>query len=251
MMGDTDRGYLLELMVTKLLYAKADEGWQIVGMSATIPNTIDLQRWLSTPTRTHSVYTSCCVADVLVPTDAAMYVTDFRPVPLQEFIKIENKVYDTNFDLVRSLPPPTPDDADQVGALCSEVIASGHSALVFCPTRKGCEKSCEQMSRLLRRKVRAFRLAALVSCRLKKQVHLTCQEHIISDELRKKRALVLAQLAKTPAGMDPTLEASVPDGVAYHHAGMFPFPNQLLTLLAMTADTHRVITQGSLSRSER
>ncbi len=63
-MGDTDRGYLLELMVTKLLYAKADEGWQIVGMSATIPNTIDLQRWLSTPTRTHSVYTSCCVADV-------------------------------------------------------------------------------------------------------------------------------------------------------------------------------------------
>ncbi len=117
MMGDTDRGYLLELMVTKLLYAKADEGWQIVGMSATIPNTIDLQRWLSTPTRTHSVYTSCCVADVLVPTDAAMYVTDFRPVPLQEFIKIENKVYDTNFDLVRSLPPPTPDDADQVGAL--------------------------------------------------------------------------------------------------------------------------------------
>ena len=49
MMGDTDRGYLLELMVTKLLYAKADEGWQIVGMSATIPNTIDLQRWLGMP----------------------------------------------------------------------------------------------------------------------------------------------------------------------------------------------------------
>jgi DNA polymerase theta len=159
MMGDTDRGYLLELMVTKLLYAKADEGWQIVGMSATIPNTIDLQRWLSTPTRTHSVLlrawlTCLCL---LVPTDAAMYVTDFRPVPLQEFIKIENKVYDTNFDLVRSLPPPTPDDADQVGALCSEVIASGHSALVFCPTRKGCEKSCEQMARLLRRKVSAPR----------------------------------------------------------------------------------------------
>ena len=84
-----------------------------------------------------------------------------------------------------------------------------------------------------------------------KQVRLTHQEHVISDELRKKRALVLAQLAKTPAGMDPTLEASVPDGVAYHHAGMFPFPNQLLTLLAMTADTHRVITQGSRSRSER
>ena len=97
-----------------------------------------------------------------------MYVTDFRPVPLQEFIKIENKVYDTNFDLVRSLPPPTPDDADQVGVLCSEVIASGHSALVFCPTRKGCEKSCEQMARLLRRKVPATSRPRFshLSCRL-------------------------------------------------------------------------------------
>ncbi len=45
MMGDSDRGYLLELMVTKLLYAKSN-GWQIVGLSATIPNADSLRQWL-------------------------------------------------------------------------------------------------------------------------------------------------------------------------------------------------------------
>lgn len=112
-MGDTDRGYLLELMVTKLLYATANEGWQIVGMSATIPNTVDLQQWLGTRLEIISQIERRSTVSFIVP-DAAMYVTDYRPVPLQEFIKIENKVYDTNFNVVRTLPRPTAEDCDHV-----------------------------------------------------------------------------------------------------------------------------------------
>ena len=71
-MGDQDRGYLLELMLTKLRYATAavDEnhgrGIQVVGMSATLSNAQDLAQWLS----------------------AQLYQTSFRPVELRKYVKV-------------------------------------------------------------------------------------------------------------------------------------------------------------------
>jgi len=70
--GDQDRGYLLELMLTKLRYSTAavDEnhgtGIQIVGMSATLSNAQDLAQWLR----------------------AQLYQTTFRPVELHKFVKV-------------------------------------------------------------------------------------------------------------------------------------------------------------------
>lgn len=77
MVGDDDRGYLLELLLTKLRYASRAEaeqpsfdascqGLQIVGMSATLPNVRDVSQWLG----------------------AALYETTFRPVPLTQLLKV-------------------------------------------------------------------------------------------------------------------------------------------------------------------
>ena len=56
---------------------------QIIGMSATLPNLSLLAGWLN----------------------ADLYLTEFRPVPLAEHIKIGNKVYDNSFNLVREIRP--------------------------------------------------------------------------------------------------------------------------------------------------
>ena len=60
--GDRDRGYLLELLLTKIRYAvgceeiisdSSETQWssvlQIVGMSATMPNVSEVAKWLQVP----------------------------------------------------------------------------------------------------------------------------------------------------------------------------------------------------------
>lgn len=55
-------------------YRRSTISIQIVGMSATLPNLEMLSKWL----------------------DASLYQTDFRPVPLKEYLKIGKNVYNAN-----------------------------------------------------------------------------------------------------------------------------------------------------------
>lgn len=57
-----------------------------------------------------------------------MYKTDFRPVPLEEFIKVGNTIYDKNLDIVRTIPKAVDlggKDPDHVVELCNEVGTLG------------------------------------------------------------------------------------------------------------------------------
>ncbi|QQP31372.1 DNA polymerase theta, partial [Caligus rogercresseyi] len=120
LLGDPSRGYLLELMLTKTRYI-AGEKIQIVGMSATLPNLDLIADWL----------------------DADLYVTDYRPIPLEEMIKVDNVLYSREFHVIRSLEPLLRQDGDCLIQLCLETVAHGQAVLVFCPTKSWCEKVAE------------------------------------------------------------------------------------------------------------
>lgn len=60
----------------------------------------------------------------LIWLQASLYQTDFRPVPLEEYIKVGNTIYDKKMDVVRTIAK-TADlsgkDPDHIVELCNEV----------------------------------------------------------------------------------------------------------------------------------
>ncbi|XP_051240600.1 DNA polymerase theta [Dicentrarchus labrax] len=194
MVGDSGRGYLLELLLTKIRYiaqkqnttGSLSEGVQIIGMSATLPNLSLLAKWLG----------------------AELYQTDYRPVPLQEHLKVGCSIYDKSLSVVRQFTPALSikGDDDHIVSLCYETVREGRSVLLFCPSKNWCEKLADSIAR----EFYNLRHAGHQDEAEPQPVSLD-QEGLVD---------VVAQLRRTPAGLDPILHRTVPWGVAFHHAGL-------------------------------
>uniref|UniRef100_A0A3Q2DDF4 DNA polymerase theta n=1 Tax=Cyprinodon variegatus TaxID=28743 RepID=A0A3Q2DDF4_CYPVA len=191
MVGDSGRGYLLELLLTKIRYIGQKQntsgsvslsgGVQIIGMSATLPNLSLLAGWLG----------------------ADLYQTEFRPVPLQEHLKVGCNIYDRSLSVVRQFVPALDikGDDDHIVSLCYETVSEGHSVLLFCPSKNWCEKLADTIAR------------AFYNLR-----HTAGPQPVCLDP--EGLVDVIAQLRRTPAGLDPILQRTVPWAVAFHHAGL-------------------------------
>lgn len=188
LLGDISRGYLLELLLTKLKYISLhdpDIKIQIIGMSATLPNLSTLAKWL----------------------DAELYTTTFRPIPLEELAHVSGEIYNTKFELIRKIEPlqDVGADTDNILQLCLETVKTSCSVLIFCPTKNWCESLAQQISV-------AF---------LKLGKSKTDLGNMLRDELKPNMIIeVMEQLKYCPAGLDDVLKKTVSFGVAYHHAGL-------------------------------
>lgn len=190
MIGDSHRGYLIELLLTKLLHASKklknnvkDEGilpassragLQLVGMSATLPNLDVIAKWLN----------------------AVLYCTSYRPVPLNEMVKIGNKLYDNELKEITELSfkDNFENEDDHILAMCNETLSNEQSVLIFCPTKNWCEKLSLNLAKL----------------RLKGP-NQSCGTGLSG---------ICEQLKRTQVGIDSILAQTVPVGVAFHHAGL-------------------------------
>ena len=208
MIGDHHRGYLLELLLTKLLFVcrkysnkqsshdatnvgpnaanteclTQSTSVQLIGMSATLPNLGTLASWL----------------------EAELYHTDFRPVPLKEMVKVGPTIYTTDFKKLKDVDQSesVPGDEDDILLLCRERIMHGHSVLIFCPTKVWCENLATTL---------AGALSAFVDC-----TNEGGKPFLDFSSL----AGICEQLRRTQVGLDRVLEQTVPKGVAFHHAGL-------------------------------
>ncbi|XP_030902647.2 helicase POLQ-like isoform X5 [Melopsittacus undulatus] len=181
MIGEGSRGATLEMTLAKILYASKNT--QIVGMSATLNNVGDLQKFLQ----------------------AEYYTNNFRPVELKEYIKIRDTIYAVdskaengftfsrllNFKYSSNLEKADP---DHIIALVTEVIPK-YSCLIFCPTKKNCENVASMLCKYLKKEFRAHR--------------------------EKEKQDLIKNLKYIGNGsVCPILKQTVPFGIAYHHSGL-------------------------------
>ncbi|XP_078512764.1 DNA polymerase theta isoform X2 [Lissotriton helveticus] len=206
MLGDSHRGYLLELLLTKVRYVSQkaapscpaaqsrsfSEGIQIVGMSATLPNLDLLSYWLN----------------------AELYHTDFRPVPLMEWVKIGSTIYDSSMKPVREFHPAiqVKGDEDQIVSLCYETVSDGHSILIFCPSKNWCEKLADTVAREFYNLHQRTVQHTDGPSKTPPVLPVNLDREGIED--------VMGQLKRAPAGLDSVLGRTVTWGVAFHHAGL-------------------------------
>ncbi|XP_030674940.1 helicase POLQ-like isoform X4 [Nomascus leucogenys] len=189
MIGEGSRGATLEMTLAKILYTSKTT--QIIGMSATLNNVEDLQKFLQ----------------------AEYYTSQFRPVELKEYLKINDTIYEVdskaengmtfshllNYKYSDTLKKMDP---DHLVALVTEVIPN-YSCLVFCPSKKNCENVAEMICKFL------------------------SKEYLKHKE--KEKCEVIKNLKNIGNGnLCPVLKRTIPFGVAYHHSGLTSDERKLL-----------------------
>ncbi|KAL8714890.1 MAG: hypothetical protein Q9220_001403 [cf. Caloplaca sp. 1 TL-2023] len=191
MIDDGHRGYLMELLATKIL--SLERRVQIIGMSATLPNTRLLAQWLN----------------------AKYYESKFKPVPIKEYLVCNGDVYpvSTSSAFCRAASQTSGSQTSLPAIPCRKVQASTHKelrdavtnavvalaigtvsegfgALVFCGGRQACQATALLVSK------------AMPDCN--------------DDGVLRKRQDILHDLRILPAGLDEVLEITIPQGVAFH-----------------------------------
>ncbi|KAI1308683.1 DNA polymerase theta [Halotydeus destructor] len=199
LLGDPSRGYLLELLLSKVLFVgkSLEQHIQIVGMSATLPNLDLLGKWL----------------------DAIVYQTDFRPVPLTEKIKFGNKLYRTDnmnqelTDRENSLPvvdkrfSPEKAEVEYITFLTLKTVAQGNGVLIFFNNKLGTENLASDISNTIAQ-IREGKKGT----NSQEKINRALNEQSIAD--------LIEQLRSCPVREDKMLSRLISNGIAYHHAGL-------------------------------
>ncbi|XP_017142193.2 DNA polymerase theta isoform X1 [Drosophila miranda] len=190
LISEKGRGYILELLLAKILYMSRKNALQIqvITMSATLANVELLRRWL----------------------DAELYITNYRPVALQEMIKVGTKIYDHHLEFQRDITqqsevPCLTNDSDHVAQLCIETLLEGCSVIVFCPSRDWCESLAVQLAIAIHGLIKA-------GTELSRRLRSNLNPEAIED--------VKQQLRDIPTGLDSTMSKAVTYACAFHHAGL-------------------------------
>ncbi|GAB0089895.1 DNA polymerase theta [Sergentomyia squamirostris] len=191
LISDPNRGYILELLLAKILYVsqKIDFHIQIVGMSATLPNLNLLCSWLN----------------------AQYFRTDFRPVELKEMIKIGGKIFSNHLQEIRTLKIKDFSeicclrDPDNVGQLVVETVSEGCGVIVFCSSKDWCEKLALNLAEMI------FTIG-----RTRTDLGANLREAIRREAIEEVRQ----ELLTAPTGLDDVLAKCLHYACAFHHAGL-------------------------------
>ncbi|KAJ3057486.1 hypothetical protein HK097_004006 [Rhizophlyctis rosea] len=155
--------------------------------------------------------------------DAKFFQTDFRPVELVEYIFAGNTLRARDGKVVRSLKCKPRDDSGRLVALVEEIAKDKLSTLVFCFTHQGCENAAKEIVKGLQNRLP------------------------VDAETKLQRSKVSLELQATPARLDPTLEFTIPEGVAFHHAGLTTDEREIIEDAFRAGSLHTLVATTTLA----
>jgi DNA polymerase theta len=207
MVGDAQRGYLLELMLTKLRYLNTST--QIIGMSATISKVEIVAHWLN----------------------AKLYLTEYRPVPLQEYFVQGDRVTLPDKKFVKTLNTELggsrATDLDSVTALVAESLSQGHSVIIFCSSRRSCQQTAEFLIQRLGARGLGNHEKGNNHTPSRQSIAEELQLHQNSPAVKSPPAFHLDSVqalhsgTSLPSSFEKTpLQISIEHGISWHHAGL-------------------------------
>ncbi|XP_059490996.1 DNA polymerase theta [Neocloeon triangulifer] len=186
-LADRSRGYILEMLLSKIKFLKQFKGAevQVIGMSATLGNLVELAEWLG----------------------AQKYETDFRPVSLEQRILVGESVFSHNFEKIEDYKPliNVKDDCENVVDLTVRKVLDGMSVLIFCMTKAHCENLAVKIAKESIRVGRGL---------CGKELATGIQQQITEAAALEMRTLIDA------CSPSKELRSCVCFGVAFHHAGL-------------------------------
>ena len=238
LVGRDDRGTVLEMLLSKFAFISklirhsnlaseqlraqsltpatpvtqstpSDRFLQIIGLTATLPNIEEIARWLN----------------------AVPFSSDFRPVPLREYLKEADGTVklrqrtgrmlgangDPEYDLCvnPTVLPADPDDPDHVGYLARDAVAMGKSVMIFCATKKGCQLTAKSVVAYFRRKAATAEAG-------------TAAIPLPSEEALGARTVCAQEIGKRGLEYSQALAEVISQGACFHHGDLTPVDRNLV-----------------------
>ena len=234
MLGDSQRGYHLEILISKLAVLKEKSqiarsltnktterniagpptvsglSFQLVALSATIPNLSTLADWF----------------------EAEVFTTQHRPVPLREMVAAGDSIYDSTGQLVRcvsndSQPIGHLTESSMVVTLCVEGLRRGQQIIIFCSSRNVCESTVRMLRTDLLQKTVSPDSSSLDSSNESQEPLRHCNCPLSANEVVADRQRAVDKLrgyyqdcGYSLTKSQETLLEGVSGGLAFHHAGV-------------------------------
>ena len=167
LINDPSRGPTLEILLTML--REINPRTHIFALSATIKNAEELAKWLN----------------------AALMLSDFRPVKLYEGVAFNSKIQFYSHDSYQL------SDLDTDVAIVENTLQMKKQLLVFVSTRKNAEKLAENLCKIVKTNLKRSELSMLEET---------------ADEV--------LNVLETPTSQCRKIANIVKSGVAFHHAGL-------------------------------
>lgn len=140
--------------------------------------------------------------------DAKFYRTDYRPVPLKEYVRIGSTIYSPNGEVQRV----DSNDCGPAVSLCLEGLASGQQVLIFSGTKRGCETLC----------------ASLMDSVRQRQGGLCHRSEGDGGELALTQRLRLSEQLMSEECGNPNIKTFVTAGLAFHHSDLSELSRSLI-----------------------